>query len=108
MLGLGQPSSANSVARKDSSPAEKNSSSCGGMTDVPLSIACACPRWWIRLEPAEMDKLEELASASGLAVGAYLRACGLKSAGVRAKPRPSVDRELLARTNGDLNRVSNN
>ena len=62
----------------------------------------------VRCDDAEDAALEELASASGLAVGAYLRACGLKCAGVRAKPRPSVDRELLARTNADLNRVGNN
>jgi hypothetical protein len=62
----------------------------------------------IRLDDAERGKLEELASASGLSVGAYLRAAALKSAGVRAKPRPSVDRELLARANADLNRVGNN
>lgn len=62
----------------------------------------------IRLDEAERAKLEELASASGLTVGAYFRACALKSAGVRAKPRPSVDRELLARANADLNRVGNN
>jgi len=62
----------------------------------------------IRLDDSEQAKLEELASAAGLSIGAYLRACGLKSAGVRAKPRPSVDRELLARANADLNRVGNN
>jgi hypothetical protein len=62
----------------------------------------------IRLDDAEAVKLEELASASGLSVGAYIRAAALKSAGVRAKPRPSIDRELLARTNADLNRVGNN
>lgn len=62
----------------------------------------------IRLDDAEAEKLEELASASGLSVGAYIRAAALKSAGVRAKPRPSVDRELLARANADLNRVGNN
>jgi len=61
-----------------------------------------------RLDDAENAQFEELASASGLAVGAYLRACGLKSAGVRAKPRPSVDRELLARASADLYRVHNN
>ena len=35
------PSSANSVARSGASPAEKNSSSCGGRTSVALNIACA-------------------------------------------------------------------
>jgi len=38
------PSSENSVARNGASPIEKNSSSCGGLIDVPLSIACAWPR----------------------------------------------------------------
>jgi len=33
------PSSANSAARNGASPTAKNSSSCGGLTDVPLSIA---------------------------------------------------------------------
>ena len=62
----------------------------------------------VRLDDAEAEKLQELASASGLSVGAYLRAAGLKSAGVRARPRASVDRQLLARANADLNRVGNN
>ena len=62
----------------------------------------------IRLDDAEAVKLDELASASGLSVSAYIRAAALKSAGVRARPRPSVDRELLARANADLNRVGNN
>ena len=38
------PSSLNSTARSGASATEKNSSSCGGGTDVPLSIACAWPR----------------------------------------------------------------
>ena len=41
------PISANSAARRCASFAQKNSSSCGGLTGVPASIACACPRWWI-------------------------------------------------------------
>ncbi len=35
-----QPSSAKSAARRPDSPAQKNSSSCGGATEVPLSMAC--------------------------------------------------------------------
>ena len=62
----------------------------------------------IRLDDAEQAKLEERASASGLSTGAYLRAAALGGAGVRAKPRASVDRQLLARANADLNRVGNN
>jgi hypothetical protein len=61
-----------------------------------------------RLDDAESDALEERARASGLAVGAYLRACGLGDAGPRARRRAPVDRELLARTNAELNRVGNN
>ena len=61
-----------------------------------------------RFDDAELAKLEERASASGLTVGAYLRACALETAGVRARRRAPVDRELLARTNADLNRVGNN
>lgn len=62
----------------------------------------------LRLDDAEQAKLEERASASGLSTGAYLRAAALGGAGVRAKPRASVDRQLLARANADLNRVGNN
>jgi Aldehyde dehydrogenase family len=38
------PSSSNSAAHSGASATEKNSSSCGGGTAVPLSIACAWPR----------------------------------------------------------------
>jgi hypothetical protein len=38
------PSSANSPARSGASATAKNSSSCGGGTAVPASIACAWPR----------------------------------------------------------------
>jgi hypothetical protein len=62
----------------------------------------------LRLDDDEHAKLEERASASGLSTGAYLRAAALGRAGVRAKPRASVDRQLLARANADLNRVGNN
>jgi hypothetical protein len=89
-------------------------SSATGLGDAPAKPRSGSERRQrsrlaqIRLDEAEALKLEELASASGLSVGAYLRAAGLKSAGVRARPRPSVDRELLARANADLNRVGNN
>jgi hypothetical protein len=63
---------------------------------------------FVRLDDAERAKLEERASASGLTTGAYLRAAALGGAGVRARPRASIDRQLLARANADLNRVGNN
>ncbi len=62
----------------------------------------------MRLDDSEREKLEQRADASGLSIGAYLRACALETAGVRARPRAPVDRALLARTNADLNRVGNN
>jgi hypothetical protein len=62
----------------------------------------------MRLDDAEQAKLEESASAARLSTGAYLRAAALGGAGVRARPRASVDRQLLARANADLNRVGNN
>ena len=61
-----------------------------------------------RLDDAESEALEARASASGLAVGAYLRACGLGDAGPRARRRTPVDRALLAQTNAELNRVGGN
>ena len=43
-----KPSAAKSPARSGASPALKNSSSCGGGAAlVPLSMACAWPRWWM-------------------------------------------------------------
>lgn len=61
-----------------------------------------------RTDAAEHVELESRATEAGLSVGAYLRACGLGDAGPRARRRPPVERELLARTNADLNRVGNN
>lgn len=61
-----------------------------------------------RFDDAERAELESRASAAGLSVGAYLRACGLGDAGVRARRRAPVDRALLAVANADLNRVGNN
>ena len=52
--------------------------------------------------------LKSWRARAGLLSGLTFAPVGLKSAGVRAKPRPSVDRELLARANADLNRVGNN
>ena len=44
MAASESPSSASSRARSGASLAQKNSSSCGGATRVPASMACACPR----------------------------------------------------------------
>ena len=44
MAASESPSRASSAARRCASFAQKNSSSCGGLTGVPASIACAWPR----------------------------------------------------------------
>ena len=62
----------------------------------------------VRLLPAERAAIEERAATAGLSLAAYGRSCMLGSAGPRARKRAPVDRELLARTNADLNRVGNN
>ena len=61
-----------------------------------------------RLDDGERIALDERAGDSGLTVGAYLRASGLGDAGPRARRRASVDRELLARANAEINRVGSN
>jgi hypothetical protein len=61
-----------------------------------------------RTDDAEHAALDERAREAGLSIGAYVRACALGDAGPRARKRPPVDRELLARANADLNRVGNN
>lgn len=62
----------------------------------------------VRLDDTERAALEARAGDTGLSLGAYLRACSLETAGPRARRRAPVDRELLARTNAELNRVGNN
>jgi hypothetical protein len=62
----------------------------------------------MRLDDDELVQIEARAGNSGLTVGAFLRACALETAGPRARRRAPVDRELLAHTNADLNRVGNN
>ena len=62
----------------------------------------------MRLDDAERAALEARADASGLTIGAYLRACSLESVGLRSRRRASVDRALLAQTNADLHRVGSN
>jgi hypothetical protein len=62
----------------------------------------------LRADDTERAELEARASASGLSLGAYLRACALGDAGPRARRRPSVEREQLARANAEINRVGSN
>jgi predicted transcriptional regulator len=62
----------------------------------------------VRLDAEEKRKLDELASSTGLSIGAFVRAAALKNPGVRSRRRAPVDRDLLGRANADLNRVGNN
>ena len=62
----------------------------------------------VRLLPEERAAIEEKAAAAGLSLAAYARACMLGNAGPRARKRPPVDRELLARATAAVNRVGNN
>lgn len=62
----------------------------------------------VPLLDAERAAVEERAATAGLSLGAFGRACMLGDAGPRARKRPPVDRDLLARTNADLNRVGSN
>jgi hypothetical protein len=56
----------------------------------------------------EYALLEAKATDSGLSVSSYLRSCALGDSGPRARRRPPIEIEFLARANADLNRVGNN
>lgn len=62
----------------------------------------------VRLLPEERALLETKADAASLSLAAYLRACGLGDAGPRARRRPPVNAELLARAVAQLNKVGSN
>lgn len=62
----------------------------------------------VRLSKAERDRLDELASKSGLAAGAFMRAAAFGDAGPRAQRRPPVDHVLLRQILGNLGKVGSN
>src|SRR3954471_1384234 len=62
----------------------------------------------VRLLPEERAAVEEKAATAGMTMAAYARACMLGDSGPRARKQPPVNRQLLARANGDLNRVGSN
>lgn len=62
----------------------------------------------IRLDGEERARALELADKSGLALGAFARAAMFGATGLRAKRRPTADREALLRVLGELGRVGNN
>lgn len=60
------------------------------------------------LEPTDLDVVDERAEAAGLSRAAYIRAAVLGHPGIRAVPRPHVEKALLGQTVGQLGRVGNN
>jgi hypothetical protein len=69
----------------------------------------------IGLEPLELDAVDERAEAAGLSRSAYIRAAVLGHPGIRAVPRPPVEKALLGQAVaqlgqavGQLGRVGNN
>src|SRR3954451_17904587 len=62
----------------------------------------------VRLLPEERAAIEEKAATAGMSMAAYARACMVGDGGPRARKQPPVNRQLLARANGDLNRVGSN
>ena len=62
----------------------------------------------VRLSKDERDALDALASRSGLAAGAFMRAAAFGDAGPRAQRRPPVDHRALRQLLGECGRVGNN
>lgn len=62
----------------------------------------------VRLASAEHAELEAAAERSGVSVGAYVRSRVLTAPTTRARRRPSVEVEALARLQGEMNKVGSN
>lgn len=62
----------------------------------------------VRLSKDERDALDALASRSGLAAGAFMRAAAFGDAGPRAQRRPPADHRALRQLLGECGRVGNN
>ncbi len=60
------------------------------------------------LEPADLDAVDARAEAAGLSRAAYIRAAVLGHPGIRAVPRPHVEKALLGQAVGQLGRIGNN
>lgn len=83
------------------SPATRRGSHSGSekrQRGVPLSI---------RLLPEERAAIEQNASAVGLSLGSYARACMLLTPGPRARRRPHVNALELAKATAALNKSGN-
>ena len=62
----------------------------------------------VRLTRDERDALDALASRSGLAAGAFMRAAAFGDAGPRAQRRPPIDHIALRQLLGEWGRIGNN
>jgi len=62
----------------------------------------------VRLTKDERDTLDALASRSGLAAGAFMRAAAFGDAGPRAQRRPPIDHVALRQMLGQWGRIGNN
>lgn len=62
----------------------------------------------VRLDDGELQFLSRRAQEAGLTIGAYIRRTSLGDAGPRARRRPIIERELLARLLGHLGKVGSN
>ncbi|MBI3657343.1 MAG: plasmid mobilization relaxosome protein MobC [Acidobacteria bacterium] len=62
----------------------------------------------VHVDADEYATLTVKAQAAGLSAGGFLRAAGLGKQTPRSLPRAPVERELLAKAIGELNRVGNN
>lgn len=62
----------------------------------------------VRLSDDEHAALDALASRSGMAAGAFMRAAAFGEAGPRAQRRPPADHKALRQILGELGRIGNN
>ena len=62
----------------------------------------------VRLSDDEREKLNELSSRSGLAIGAFMRAAAFGDSGPRAQRRPPADHVALRQILGHCGRIGNN
>ena len=87
------------TANDNPAPARGRSGSEKRQRGAPLSV---------RLLPEERAAVEENATAVGLSLASYARACMLVKPGPRAKRRAPVDAVALARATAALNKVGSN
>ncbi len=71
----------------------------GDAKDRFIAVRCTTP---------DRERIDRDAREAGLAIGGYLRALALGTAGPRAVKRPRVEREQLARLLGEIGKLGSN